>query len=73
MREWISGELLEPAYGPSVALVSTIIYRLVLLTSELVISIVLYASLWRPGFLAASTASQPVGAPCESGQTTPAR
>jgi uncharacterized membrane protein YbhN (UPF0104 family) len=48
MREWISGELLEPRYGPSVALVSTIVYRLVLLSSELVISILLYASAWRP-------------------------
>ena len=47
MREWISGELLAPQYGPSVALVSTIIYRLVLLTSELLASIVLYASSWR--------------------------
>ena len=47
VREWVSGELLEPVYGPSVALVSTIIFRLVLLVSELVISIILYAAGWR--------------------------
>jgi uncharacterized membrane protein YbhN (UPF0104 family) len=50
VREWVSGELLEPVYGPSVALVSTIIFRLVLLVSELVISIILYLAGWRrPG------------------------
>ncbi len=47
VREWISSELLEGEYGPSVALVSTIIFRLVLLVSELVISIILYAVGWR--------------------------
>jgi glycosyltransferase 2 family protein len=47
MREWISSELLEPQYGPSVALISTIIFRLVLLVSELAISIILYAAGWR--------------------------
>lgn len=47
VREWVSGELLEPVYGPSVALVSTIIFRLVLLVSELAISIILYLAGWR--------------------------
>ena len=47
VREWVSGELLEPTYGRSVALVSTIIFRLVLLVSELVISIILYLAGWR--------------------------
>jgi uncharacterized membrane protein YbhN (UPF0104 family) len=47
IREWISSELLEADYGPSVALVSTIIFRLVLLVSELAISIILYAVGWR--------------------------
>jgi uncharacterized membrane protein YbhN (UPF0104 family) len=47
VREWISGELIEPVYGPSVALVSTIILRLVLLVSELVISTILYVAVWR--------------------------
>jgi uncharacterized membrane protein YbhN (UPF0104 family) len=47
VREWVSGELLQPVYGPSVALVSTIIFRLVLLVSELVISIILYLAGWR--------------------------
>jgi uncharacterized membrane protein YbhN (UPF0104 family) len=47
VREWVAGELLEPVYGPSVALVSTIIYRLVLLVSELSISIILYLAGWR--------------------------
>ena len=47
VREWVAGELLEPAYGPSVALVSTVILRLVLLVSELLVSIILYAAGWR--------------------------
>jgi hypothetical protein len=47
MREWISAELVEPLYGASVALVSAIIFRLVLLVSELAISIILYAAGWR--------------------------
>ena len=47
VREWVSGELLEPVYGPSVALVSTIIFRLVLLVSELAVSIILYLAGWR--------------------------
>ncbi len=47
VREWVAGELLEPVYGPSVALVSTIIYRLMLLVSELSISIILYLAGWR--------------------------
>ena len=47
VREWVSGELLEPTYGRSVALVATIIFRLVQLVSELVISIILYLAGWR--------------------------
>ncbi len=46
VREWVAGELLEPVYGPSVALVATIIFRLVLLVSELAISIILYLAGW---------------------------
>ncbi|MGD9721372.1 MAG: YbhN family protein [Pirellulales bacterium] len=52
VREWVSGELLEPVYGPSVALVSTIFLRLVLLVSELSASIILYLAglrRWRRG------------------------
>ncbi|HEV3021534.1 MAG TPA: hypothetical protein VGX76_03680, partial [Pirellulales bacterium] len=47
MREWVSARLVEPQYGPSVAIVSAIIFRLVLLVSELTISIILYAVGWR--------------------------
>lgn len=49
MREWVSARLVEPDYGPSVAIVSAIIFRLVLLVSEFVISIILYAVGWRRG------------------------
>jgi hypothetical protein len=74
MREWISGELLEPTYGPTVALVSTIIYRLVMLSSELVISIVLYASAWRPArYRNGEQEPSPLAPSSESGQTTLAR
>jgi hypothetical protein len=48
-REWVSAELMQPEYGASVAIVSAIIFRLVLLVSELVISIILYAVGWRRG------------------------
>jgi uncharacterized membrane protein YbhN (UPF0104 family) len=47
VREWVAGELLLPAYGSSVAIVATIIFRLVLLVSELAISIILYLASWR--------------------------
>jgi glycosyltransferase 2 family protein len=47
MRELVSAELMQAQYGESVALVSAIIFRLVLLVSELVISIILYAVGWR--------------------------
>ena len=47
VREWVSGELLEPVYGPSVALVAMIIFRLVQLVSELTVSIILYLAGWR--------------------------
>ena len=60
VREWVSGELLEPVYGPSVALVSTVILRLVLLVSEVAISIIVYLAGWRPlGRNAADTESKP--------------
>lgn len=44
MREWVSGELMGPVYGVQTGLVSAIIFRLVLLVSELVISIILYGA-----------------------------
>lgn len=47
VREFISAELMEPVYGRDVALVSSIIYRLVLLVSELVVSTILYVIGWR--------------------------
>ncbi len=47
VREWISSEFLEPQYGPGVAIISAIIFRFVLLVSELLISIILYAAGWR--------------------------
>ena len=46
MREGVSAELIEPQYGPAIAIVSAIIFRIVLLVSELVISIILYAVGW---------------------------
>lgn len=47
VREWVSAQLIEPMYGPSVAIVSAIFYRLVLVVSELSISIILYVVGWR--------------------------
>ncbi len=47
MREWVSGELMEPQYGAAIGMVSAVIFRLVLLVSELAISIILYAVGWR--------------------------
>ncbi len=47
VREWVSAQLIEPIYGPSVAIVSAIFYRLVLVVSELGISIILYIVGWR--------------------------
>src|SRR4029079_11820941 len=47
MREWVSGELIEPVYGPAIGMISAVIFRLVLLVSELTISIILYVAGWR--------------------------
>ena len=47
MREWVSAELIEPQYGRSVAIVSAVLFRLVLLVSELGISAILYLAAWR--------------------------
>ena len=47
MREWVSAELIEPQYGRSVAIVSAVLFRLVLLVSELGISAILYVVAWR--------------------------
>ena len=47
VREWVSAQLIEPMYGESMAIVSAIIYRLVLVVSELGISIILYIVGWR--------------------------
>jgi uncharacterized membrane protein YbhN (UPF0104 family) len=47
VREWVSAQLIEPMYGPSVAIVSAIFYRLVLVVSELSFSIILYVAGWR--------------------------
>jgi len=47
VKEWVSAQLIEPMYGPSVAIVSMIFYRLVLVVSELAISIILYVAGWR--------------------------
>ena len=47
VREWVSAQLIEPMYGESMAIVSAIIYRLVLVVSELSISIILYVAGWR--------------------------
>lgn len=48
VREWVSGELIVPVYGASVGMVSAVVFRLVLLVSELVISTILYLVGWRP-------------------------
>ncbi len=47
MREWVSGELIEPQYGAAIGMISAVIFRLVLLVSELTISIILYVAGWR--------------------------
>ncbi len=47
IREWVLDQLVQPQYGASVAIVSAIIFRLVWLVSELLISIILYAAGWR--------------------------
>ncbi len=47
MREWVSAELVEPHYGPAVAVVSAIIYRVVMVVAELAASIILYVVGWR--------------------------
>ena len=47
VREWVSAQLIEPMYGESMAIVSAIIYRLVLVVSDLGISIILYVAGWR--------------------------
>ncbi|MEX2114628.1 MAG: lysylphosphatidylglycerol synthase domain-containing protein [Pirellulales bacterium] len=62
VREWVAGELLEPVYGPSVALVATIILRLVLLVSEVAISIIVYLAGWRRSNVRVA----PIQAPCDT-------
>lgn len=47
VKEWVSAQLLQPSYGESMAIVSVIIYRLVLVVSELSVSIILYVAGWR--------------------------
>ena len=47
MREWVAGALMEPHYGPAMAMISAVIFRLVMLVSEVVISIILYVAGWR--------------------------
>ncbi len=47
VREWVSAQLIEPVYGESMAIVSAIIYRLVLVVSEVSVSIILYVAGWR--------------------------
>ena len=47
VREWVSAQLIEPVYGESMAIVSAVIYRLVLVVSELSVSIILYVAGWR--------------------------
>ncbi len=47
VREWVSAQLIEPMYGESMAVVSAIFYRLVMVVSELAISIILYVAGWR--------------------------
>lgn len=46
-REWVSGELLGPHYGLAVGMISAVVFRLVLLVSELAISTILYMVGWR--------------------------
>jgi uncharacterized membrane protein YbhN (UPF0104 family) len=63
VREWVSAELITPAYGASVAIISAIFFRLVQVVSELAASIILYVVGWRraprgnPGATAELTAS----------------
>jgi glycosyltransferase 2 family protein len=47
MREWVLDQLVQPQYGPTIAIVSAIIFRLVWLVSEVLVSIILYAVGWR--------------------------
>jgi hypothetical protein len=47
VKEWVSAQLIQPVYGESMAIVSVIIYRLVLVVSELSVSIILYVAGWR--------------------------
>jgi glycosyltransferase 2 family protein len=44
MREWVSGALIGPHYGEAMGMISAVIFRLVLLVSELSISIILYGA-----------------------------
>jgi uncharacterized membrane protein YbhN (UPF0104 family) len=46
-REWVLDQLVQPQYGATMAIVSAIIFRLVWLVSEIVVSIILYAVGWR--------------------------
>jgi hypothetical protein len=56
MREWVSAELVEPRYGASVAIVSAVMFRLVMLVAEITISIALYLQGWlRPRALEQAT------------------
>lgn len=48
VREWVSAQLIEPTYGVSVAVVSAVIYRLVLVAAELGAAATLYATAWLP-------------------------
>lgn len=55
MREWVMMELVEPSFGPVVALLTPVLHRMMSLVSELVVSSILY--LWgRHGTAAFSTA-----------------
>lgn len=47
VREWVSGELMVPQYGAAIGMISAVVFRLVLLVSELVISTILYLGGWR--------------------------
>jgi hypothetical protein len=47
VREWVSGELMVPQYGEAIGMISAVVFRLVLLVSELVISTILYLGGWR--------------------------
>jgi uncharacterized membrane protein YbhN (UPF0104 family) len=49
VREWVSGELMVPQYGAAIGMISAVVFRLVLLVSELVISTILYFGGWRRG------------------------